>query len=92
MIFDEDGVPLVSVHTCWDDGEAAVVDSYLRAHGIEALPNSEVPHSVLPIDTNGLGKIEILVKQQDARQARALLAERNQDQDTPASNDNNDNE
>jgi hypothetical protein len=72
---DENGRPLIAVFTCWNDSEADIVVSLLGAHDIQAMANSDVPHSVLPLTMDGLGKIQVLVSEDDAEQARALLAE-----------------
>lgn len=76
MILDEDGRPMVSVHQCWTDGEAEVLLSVLREHNIEGRANSEVPHNIMPLTVDGLGKIDIYVPEDDAEAARAALAER----------------
>ena len=72
---DENGRPLVEVFTCWNDSEADIVISLLGAHDIQAMANSEVPHSVLPLTMDGLGKIQVLVAEADAEEARTLLAD-----------------
>lgn len=66
------------VHECWSDVEADVVVSCLGAHGIVARANSEVPHSVLPITIDGLGKVQVLVSVEDVEQAQYILRERAQ--------------
>ncbi len=73
MITDGEGMPLVPIHVCWNDTEAEIVMSVLREYGIEAHSNSEVSHSVFPIVADGLGQVEVLVEQQQAGQARAIL-------------------
>ncbi|MDX9973904.1 MAG: DUF2007 domain-containing protein [FCB group bacterium] len=75
MILDEDGRPLVPVHTCYNDAEAALVISFLEAYGVAAQANSEVPHSVLPLTVGHLGKVRVLVNEDDAEEACGLLAE-----------------
>lgn len=76
MIFDEDGARMVPVHECWSDGEAQIVISCLRAHGIEAIANSEIPHDILPIYVDGLGKLQVLVRQDDFEDATFILQTR----------------
>jgi hypothetical protein len=76
MIFDADGVAMVPVHECWSDAEAQIVISCLRAHGIEAVANSEIPHEVLPIYVNGLGKLQVLVRAGDVQEAIYILRTR----------------
>jgi hypothetical protein len=76
MVLDEDRHPLVAVHECWSDGEAAVVVSCLRAHGIDAVTDSESIRSVIPVTVDGLGRIEVLVRGTDAGAAKFILKER----------------
>ena len=76
MLLDDLGRPLVPVHECWNDSEADVVISCLSAHGIQAWANSEVPHSVLPLNIDGLGKVQVMVPEEDAEAADAILRER----------------
>jgi len=67
--------PVVPVHECYDDGEAEIIIGLLRDRGIEGFSNSEVPHSVLPITADGLGKVTILVDEGRAEEARTIIAE-----------------
>ncbi|GMV90471.1 MAG: hypothetical protein AMXMBFR82_02490 [Candidatus Hydrogenedentota bacterium] len=76
MIFDDTGRPLVAIYECWSDHEADVIVSCLGAHGIGARTNSEVPHNVLPLAVDGLGKVEILVAEEDVEEATFILRER----------------
>ena len=64
---------LITVSQCWNDMEAEVIISFLASHGIKAYPNSEVPHSVLPITIDGLGSILILVEPENKEMATSLL-------------------
>ena len=75
MIFDSEGRPLTVVHRCWNDSEAEVVIALLRAHGIEAHANSEVPHTVLPITADGLGEVAVLVREEDVEAAAQIIVE-----------------
>ena len=75
MILDANERPLVPIHVCWSDDEANIVVSVLRDGGIESRTNSEVPHNVLPITTAGLGKVEVLVEQEFAEEARRVIEE-----------------
>lgn len=74
MILDENERPMVSVHVCWNDNVADIVVTVLENRGIDARANSEVPHSVLPITADGLAKVEVLVREDDAEEARDILA------------------
>ncbi len=44
--------------------------------GNAARTNSEMPHSVLPLAVDGLGKVEILVAEEDVEEATFVLRER----------------
>ena len=65
----------VAVHECYDDGEAEVVSALLSDYGIEGIANSEVPHSVLPITADGLGKVSVLVDKDTGEEARSIISE-----------------
>ena len=73
----------MSLHECYDDGEAEVVIALLRDRGIEGFANSEVPHSVLPITANGLGKVTVLVDEDLAEEAQSIIAEQRGPEDGP---------
>jgi hypothetical protein len=75
MILDENGRPLVAVFSCYSDAEAALAVSFLDAYGIVAQVNSEVPHSVLPVTVGKLGRVRVLVSEDDAEAALGLLEE-----------------
>jgi hypothetical protein len=76
MILDENGQPMCVIYECWSDGEADVIVSCLGAHGIPARVNSEVPHNVLPLAVDGLGKVEVLVAEEDVEEAAFILRTR----------------
>ena len=69
-------VVMEPVYECWNDQEAAIVISVLGAYGIEATANSEIPHSVLPITADGLGRVQVLVDAKRLQEAKNVLAER----------------
>jgi hypothetical protein len=64
---------MVPIHECWSDSEGVIVVSVLREQGVEARLNSEVPHTVMPLTAAGLGKVEVLVSEDDADRAREIL-------------------
>ena len=68
--------PVVPVHVCYDDGEAEVVIALLRDHGIEGIANSELSHSVFPITADGLGRVRVLVDEEEAENARLIIRSR----------------
>ena len=83
MSEQESGRSIVPVHECWDDGEAEVVIALLRDRGIEGIANSEVPHSVWPLTTDGLGKVTVLVDEDLAEKARSIIAEQREPEAGP---------
>ena len=74
---------VLPVHECYDDGEAELVMALLREYGIEGFANSEVPHSVLPITADGLGKVTVLVDKDFAEKARSIIAAQRGPKDAP---------
>ena len=60
------------VHVCEDDQEAEIIIDFLQANGIEAMLDSNLPHSVLPV----AGDVRILVNHSDAEEAVRLLESR----------------
>ncbi len=76
MIIDKSGRPYVTIYECWSDHEADVIVSCLGAHDIVARTNSELPHSVFPLAVDGLGKVEILVAEDDVKEATFIVRER----------------
>jgi hypothetical protein len=76
MIFDEDGKPYVAVYTGHDEHEAEIIASLLRAHDIEPQVNTPVPKSVYNITVDGLGEIEVMVRQNEVEEARFVIAQR----------------
>ncbi len=66
----------VVAHECWNEGEAAVIVSCLRAHGIEASMSSEPVRAIYPLTVDGIGRIQILVRACDLNAASFILKER----------------
>lgn len=82
----ESGGEPVVVHSVWNDAEAALLVSYLEAHGIPASTASQVPHSVMPLTVDGIGEVRILVPSTAAERARELVADYlGQDEQEPLS-------
>lgn len=56
--------------------EAEFIKSYMQAQGIEVeLFQESVGHHIYPVTVNGLGRVEIFVPKEQAREARRLLEE-----------------
>ncbi len=68
--------PLVPVHSCWGDTEAAIVVSFLHSRDIYAEASPQGPRSAFPLSVDGLGEIQILVEKGSVEEAQAALAER----------------
>ena len=68
------------VYECTDDGEAEIIIEYLQSNGIEAMENSNLPHSMLPV----AGDAQVVVNEADAEEARRLLKEREAQQTNDA--------
>lgn len=78
MTIDVSGRPFVAIHECWGDHEADVIISCLGAHDIVARTNTRIAHSLFPFAVDGLGKVEILVAEDDAEEAAFILRERSE--------------
>jgi hypothetical protein len=63
---------LVQVHVCEDENEADVIIGFLKANGIDAMDNANLPHSIYPVE----GDAVVLVHEDDAEKALRLLNER----------------
>ena len=57
------------------DVEASVVRGLLETHGIQALLASDVPHTVFPLSIDGLGEVRLSVRQDQAADAKQLIAD-----------------
>ena len=63
----------VIVHRCTDDIEAAQIEDVLSQEGIACQVASNVPHTVFPLTTDGLGEVRISVREDQAPRARELI-------------------
>ncbi|MCU0612255.1 MAG: DUF2007 domain-containing protein [Candidatus Eisenbacteria bacterium] len=63
----------VVVHRCSDDIEAELIRDLLAQEGIPCQVASNVPHTVLPFTTDGLGEVRISVHVGHAEHARQLI-------------------
>ena len=75
---DED-LPVASRETLalktWSDGEAALVHNLLGEYGIPSRVVSDFPHTLLPVNVDGLGEIRVYVPTDRYEEAVELLAE-----------------
>jgi len=60
------------VHVSEQEGEAEIVIGFLKANGIEALEDSDLPHSILPANADS----EVYVNEADYAEAKRLLEAR----------------
>lgn len=68
------------IFTTSDDSEAMVVKGLLESNGLEvALSSREAPTGVFPVTSGDLGRIDLLVRAEQADEARRLIAESEQD-------------
>ncbi len=59
-----------------DDSEALVVKGLLESNGIEvAMSTPEAPIGVFPVTASDLGAVKLLVREEQAEDARRLIAE-----------------
>jgi ADP-ribose pyrophosphatase YjhB (NUDIX family) len=64
---------LKEVCKVWGPAEAEVIKSYLESNGIPSLLRTRVPHSIIPLTSDGLGEVKILVLDEDYETAKKLL-------------------
>ncbi len=64
---------LVVVFRTSSDVEASIVRGLLEAHGLPSVTASDVPHSIFPLNVDGLGEVRISVRRDDADLARRII-------------------
>ena len=72
---------LVEIHVASGDIEALVIKGLLESEGIMCSLSSDVPHSVLPVEVDGLGAVRICVSDEDAQRAAELIEEHKMEND-----------
>ena len=65
---------LVEVHVAAGDNEAFIIKGLLESENIWCSLESDVPHSVFPLDVDGLGAVRIMVSEDDAERATQVIA------------------
>ncbi len=63
----------IEVHTVQGPVEAEVIKSLLESHGISVFLKGLVVQSVHAFSADGLGKIRVLVKEEDFETAKQLI-------------------
>ncbi len=69
---DQD-LEMVEVHKVWGPAETEVIKTLLESHGIFSMTRGHVLQSVLPMTTDGMGEIKILVPKKFAARAKKLI-------------------
>jgi hypothetical protein len=64
---------LVEIYRAAGDEEAFIVQGLLESEGIWCALSSDVPHTVLPLNVDGLGAVRISVADKDAERARSVI-------------------
>ena len=64
---------MVAIYVCHDDNEAAIIVSVLADGGVEALVNSDVAHTVLPVLAGVAGEVRVLVDEDKAERALQVI-------------------
>jgi hypothetical protein len=72
---------LVEVYTASGDIEALVIKGLLESEGIMCSLSSDVPHSIVPVEVDGLGAVRISVSDEDAERAAQLIASHEEEND-----------
>ncbi len=67
--------PLVEIYQAAGDKEAFVIKSLLESEGIICSLSSDIPHTVMPFNIDGLGAVRITVVESDADRARQIISE-----------------
>ncbi len=67
---------LVVVHKATNEMEAFIVKGLLESHDIPCILTSHAAHSVHMFTVDGMGETRLLVKESQAEEARAILANR----------------
>jgi len=78
MNLNEDA-KLVQVFRAADNMQAQIIKSLLEANGIPCVLTGEAVSRIYPITVDGLGEVPILVREEDAQAARAVLEKSTRD-------------
>ncbi|UCD58955.1 MAG: DUF2007 domain-containing protein [Candidatus Hydrogenedentota bacterium] len=69
----EPDATLVEVYEAAGDKEALIIKGLLESEGIMCSLSSDIPHTVVPLNINGLGAVRITVSQRDAERAKEII-------------------
>ena len=70
---------LVVVFRTHSDIEAHIVRSLLESHGVRSLLASDIPHTIFPVNVDGLGEVRISVTNGQAEEARRIIESHRKD-------------
>lgn len=68
----------VEIYSAAGDKEALVIKGLLESEGISCYLSSDVPHSVIPVNIDGLGTVRITVSEEDAERAEQIISSHKQ--------------
>lgn len=77
---DPDAV-LVEIFQAGGDKEALIIKGLLESEGIMCSLSSDIPHTVVPLNVDGLGAVRIAVSEEDAEQARRIISAHTEESD-----------
>ena len=64
---------MVEIFTTAGDAEALVIKGLLESKGIMCSLSSDIPHSVVPVEVDGLGAVRISVLDEEAERAMQII-------------------
>lgn len=70
----EPDASLVEVYKAAGDKEALIIKGLLESEGIMCSLSSDIPHTVVPLNIDGLGAVRITVLKEDAERAREMIS------------------
>jgi hypothetical protein len=71
----EPNAHLVEIYEAAGDEEGYIIRGLLESEGIMCSLSSDIPHTVIPLNIDGLGAVRIFVVQKDADRARQIISE-----------------
>lgn len=71
---------IVEVYVAAGDEEAVIIRGLLESEGIMSSLSSDIPHTVVPLNVDGLGAVRIAVAEEDAGRAREIIAAHQEEQ------------
>jgi len=72
-------IETVEVYSVQGEAEADIIRSLLEANGIKSFSTGQSVQSVHPFTVDGLGHLKIMVRKEDAIEARKIIGEYSED-------------